>query len=266
LLPWLSMPFRHIIKPGSFGRLAEPPINNKRVKDFMVKIMGHRGASASEPENTLRSFRRALRAGVAAVELDVHLTREGRLAVIHDATLERTTNGRGRVRDFSLAELKQLDAGRREAIPSLEEAFDLVKGRARLLVELKEPEAAPALLAFFREQEAFEAAEVISFWHPALKALKAAEPRLTTGALLVGCPADPVGLARAAAADALVLQYAYVTADLVAAAHGHGLKVYIWNIDDPKALAPYLALNPDLIGSNRPEVLIEYLQNLGEGL
>jgi glycerophosphoryl diester phosphodiesterase len=228
--------------------------------------MGHRGAAASEPENTLRSFRRALEVGVAAVELDVHLTREGELAVIHDATLERTTNGRGRVRDFSLAELKKLDAGKEEAIPSLAEALDLVKGRARLLVELKEPEAAPALLDFFRDQQAFGAAEVISFWHPALKALKAAEPRLKVGALMVGCPADPVGLARAAGADALVLQYVYVTAELVAAAHGHGLQVYIWNIDDPEALAPYLALKPDLIGSNRPEVLIEYLSNLGGGL
>src|SRR4030042_4999738 len=106
----------------------------------MAKIMGHRGASFYEPENTLRSFRRALQMGVAAVELDVHRTRDGRLAVIHDATLERTTNGRGRVRDFTLAELQQLDAGQGERIPSLEEALDLVRGRALLLVELKDAE------------------------------------------------------------------------------------------------------------------------------
>jgi glycerophosphoryl diester phosphodiesterase len=231
----------------------------------MAKIMGHRGASFYEPENTLRSFRRALQMGVAAVELDVHLTRDGRLAVIHDATLERTTNGRGRVQDFTLAELQRLDAGQGEPIPSLEEALDLVRDQAHLLVELKEPEAAAALLTFFRQRQAFGAADVISFWHPALKAMKEAEPRLRTGALLVGCPADPVGLARAARADALVLQYAYVTADLVAAAQAHGLKVYIWNIDNVETAKPYLAMNPDLIGSNRPDVLIEYMRKVSKG-
>ncbi len=226
----------------------------------MIKIMGHRGAPFYEPENTLRSFRRALEMGAAAVELDVHLTKDGRLAVIHDATLGRTTNGRGRVRDFTLAELKKLDAGLGERIPSLEEALELVRGRARLLVELKEPEAGPVLRRFFQERQACGDAEVISFWHPALKAMKEAEPGLRTGALLVGCPADPVGLARAARAEALVLQYAYVTADLTAAAHHHGLQVYIWNIDSVEAVEPYLSMNPDLIGSNRPDILVEYVR------
>jgi glycerophosphoryl diester phosphodiesterase len=228
----------------------------------MAKIMGHRGAPADEPENTLRSFSRALAVGVAAVELDVQLTKDGRLAVIHDETLDRTTNGRGPVRDFTLAELKKLDAGQGEPVPSLEEVFDLVQGKAHLVVELKQPEAAGALLDFFQKRRAFEFATIISFWHPAVKALKQTEPRLNTGVLLVGCPVDPVGLARAADADALILQYAYVTPELVTAAHNHGLLVYVWNIDDTKTLKPYLTMNLDGIGSNRPGVLIEYLQEL----
>ncbi len=231
----------------------------------MVKIMGHRGAPAQEPENTLRSFRRALEMGVAAVELDVQLTRDGRLAVIHDETLSRTTNGRGPVRDFSLAELQKLDAGLGEQIPSLEEVFELVMGRAYLTVELKQPEAAPALLRFFQERQAFASAQVISFWHPALKLLKEQEPRLFTGVLMVGCPADPAGLARAAGAGALILHYAYVTPDLVKTAHDHGLLVYVWNIDDPETLKPYLSMNLDGIGSNRPDVLLESMKNLGAG-
>jgi glycerophosphoryl diester phosphodiesterase len=231
----------------------------------MAKIMGHRGAPADEPENTLRSFRRALAVGVAAVELDVQLTRDGRLAVIHDETLDRTTNGKGRVHDFTLAELKRLDAGRGEPIPSLEEVLDLVQGKAHLVVELKQPEAAPALLRFFQDRHAFASATVISFWHPAVKALKEAEPRLNTGVLMVGCPADPLGLAHAANADALVLHYAYVTPELVAAAQNHGLLVYVWNIDDANTLTPYLAMNLDGIGSNRPAVLIEYLKARREG-
>jgi glycerophosphoryl diester phosphodiesterase len=224
--------------------------------------MGHRGAPVEEPENTLRSFRRALELGVAAVELDVQLTRDGRLAVIHDETLDRTTNGRGPVKDFTLAELKKLDAGKGESIPALEEVLELVRGRAHLVVELKQPDAAQALLEFFRKHQAFDSAHVISFWHPVLKAMKEAEPRLATGVLLVGCPADPAGLARAARADALILQFAYVTRELVAAAHRDRLQVYVWNIDSIEILKPYLGLDLDGIGSNRPEVLIKYLNEL----
>jgi glycerophosphoryl diester phosphodiesterase len=225
----------------------------------MVKIMGHRGAPAAEPENTLRSFRRALAMGVAAVELDVQLTKDGRLAVIHDETLDRTTNGRGLVKDLTLAELHRLDAGQGEPVPSLEEVFDLVKGKAHLLVELKQPEAALALLRFFQEHQAFEFATIISFWHPAVKALKEQEPRLKTGVLMVGCPADPVGLARAARADALVLNYRYVNRELADAAHRQEIKVIVWNIDDPEILKPYLAMNLDAIGTNRPQEIINYL-------
>ena len=95
-----------------------------------------------------------------------------------------------------------------------------------------------------------------------MKALKEQEPRLRTGILLVGCPADPVGLARAALAEALVLHYGYVTPDLVKAAHAAGLLVYIWNIDDVETLKLYLALNLDGIGSNRPDVLVNYVRSL----
>jgi glycerophosphoryl diester phosphodiesterase len=229
----------------------------------MQKIMGHRGAPVDEPENTLRSFARALAVGVVAVELDVQLTKDGRLAVIHDETLDRTTNGRGPVQDFTLAEIKRLDAGRGEPVPCLEEVFDLVQGKANLFVELKQPEAAGALLDFFQERRAFESASIISFWHPAVKALKEAEPRLNTGVLMVGCPADPVGLARAARANTLALNHRYVNRELVDAAHQQEIGVIVWNIDDPEILKPYLAMNLDAICTNRPQEIINYLTNRG---
>jgi glycerophosphoryl diester phosphodiesterase len=229
----------------------------------MAIIIGHRGAPVDEPENTLGSFRRALAVGVAAVELDIQLTKDGRLIVIHDETLDRTTNGRGPVRDFTLAELKRLDAGRGEPVPTLEEVFDLVQGQAHLMVELKQPEAAGALLDFFQAHRTFEAATIISFWHPAVKALKDAEPRLDTGVLMVGCPADPLGLARAARADTLALNFRYVNRELVDAAHQQDIKVMVWNIDDPETLEPYLAMNLDAICTNRPGEIIDYLSHRG---
>lgn len=233
----------------------------------MTYIIGHRGAAASEPENTLRAFRYALDAGAAAVEMDVQMTKDGRLAVIHDETVDRTTNGRGRVQDFTLAELQRLDAGLGEHIPALEEVVELVRGRGQLLVELKQSEAASPLLRLCREHRLFEDVRAISFWHPAIKTLKEQEPRLRTGALMVGCPADPGGLARAALTDTLVLNYRYVNRELADAAHRQGLKISVWNIDDPELLAPYLALNLEAICTNRPGEMINYLQRgrLGGG-
>jgi len=225
-------------------------------------IMGHRGAPAYEPENTLRSIRTALAMGVSAVEVDVQLTKDDKLAVIHDSTVDRTTNGAGAVRDFTLADLKRLDAGKGEAIPSLDEVVEEVAGKAHLIIEVKHPEAAPALLQFFQTRDIYDQVHVISFWHPVVRALKEKEARLRTGILMVGCPADPVGLARAALAEALVLHYAYVTPELANAARAAGLQVYIWNIDDVETVRPYLAMNLDGIGSNRPDVLVEYIRNL----
>ncbi len=230
-----------------------------------MHIMGHRGAAAYEPENTLRSIRTALAMGVTAVEVDVQLTKDDELAVIHDSTVDRTTNGKGAVRDFTLAELQRLDAGKGEAVPALAQVVEEVSGRAHLIVEVKHPEAAPAVLQFFQAREIFGETHVISFWHPVVMALKAKEPRLHTGVLFVGCPADPVGLARAALAEALVLHYAYVTPELVNAAHADGIQVYIWNIDDVDTLKPYLDMNLDGIGSNRPDVLVEYVRSLEQG-
>ena len=227
-----------------------------------MHIMGHRGAPAYEPENTLRSIRKALAMGVDAVEIDVQLTKDGELAVIHDGTVDRTTNGKGAVQDFTLAELKGLDAGKGEAIPSLAEMAAAVAGKAHLVIELKEPGTAPALLHFIQTRGIFQETHVISFWHQAVKAMKEKEPRLQTGVLMVGSPADPVGLARAARADALVLHYAYVTPDLVQAAHTAGLLVYVWNIDDVETVKPYLAMHLDGIGSNRPDILVEYIKGL----
>lgn len=225
--------------------------------------MGHRGAPAYEPENTLRSIRAALAMGVRAVEVDVQLTKDGELAVIHDPTVDRTTNGSGPVRHFTLAELQKLDAGKGEPVPSLDQVADEVLGKAHLVIEVKHPEAAGAVQRFFRRRPVFGEAHVISFWHPLVRELREQEPRLRTGVLFVGCPVDPVALARAALAEALVLHYAYVTPELVEAAHQAGLLVFVWNIDDVDTLQPYLTMGLDGIGSNRPDVLINYLKNLG---
>src|SRR5690242_11883524 len=98
----------------------------KRVKPVVMQIIGHRGASGYEPENTLASFKEALALGVDMIELDVYVIKTGELVVMHDSTVNRTTNGTGRVEALSLKELRQLDAGAGEKVPLLSEVLDLV--------------------------------------------------------------------------------------------------------------------------------------------
>ena len=100
-------------------------------------IIGHRGAMGYEPENTLRSFQKALDLGVDMIEFDVHLCKSGELVVFHDEKVNRTTNGQGYIAQKSLEKLKELDAGQGEKIPTLEEVLDLVKGKAKVNIELK---------------------------------------------------------------------------------------------------------------------------------
>ena len=101
-------------------------------------IIGHRGAAGLAPENTLKAFRIGCENGADLVECDIHLNKDKELVVIHDNTLERTTNGKGWVRDFTLKELQSFDAGQGEKISTLTEVFDLVSSyKKKLVIEIK---------------------------------------------------------------------------------------------------------------------------------
>lgn len=102
-----------------------------------IYVAAHRGFCAKFPENTMLAFREAVKLGVDQIETDVRITRDGELVLIHDATLERTTNGSGKVCDYTLAELKLLDAGRGEQIPTLRELFELVKDHPAMTLDLE---------------------------------------------------------------------------------------------------------------------------------
>ncbi len=117
----------------------------------MLKI-GHRGARAYEPENTLRSFTKAIELGVDAVELDARRTREGEVVVIHDAKVDKTTNGKGLVSDLTLNEIKQLVTDKGERIPTLEEALDLLDKKVKIVIELKETGLEKKVLGLVHEK------------------------------------------------------------------------------------------------------------------
>lgn len=167
----------------------------------MTIIVAHRGASAQVPENTMESFRRGVELGADAIELDVHLTADGQLAVIHDDTLDRTTDGSGSVAARSMDELEDLDAGYRFTdaagafpfrgrgltIPTLPEVLAWLPDGIGLVVEIKARGAADAVVETLRGTAVREAGavSVISFDEAAIDRVHELDPEIATGYLLV---------------------------------------------------------------------------------
>jgi glycerophosphoryl diester phosphodiesterase len=198
--------------------------------------IAHRGASGQEPENTLRAFALALDQGATWLELDVHLVHDN-LLVIHDDTVDRTTNGSGLLTDLTLGDLRALDAGRGERIPYLEEVMDLAAGRARLNIELKGPGTAAPTVAVVQEKVAagrWQPNQVVlsSFDWDALEMVRRLEPAIPV-APLVGkaAGAEVLEVADRLGAEALHVSRWSARAKLVAAAHDRGLQIRVFTLN-----------------------------------
>jgi glycerophosphoryl diester phosphodiesterase len=228
----------------------------------MVNVTGHRGAAGLEPENTLRSFQRALDLGVDAIELDVHLTKDQHLVVIHDATVDRTTDGSGEVSDLTLHKIQQLDAGLGEHVPTLQEVINLVAKSAILQIELKGLGVEHKVAQTISNNRLINHVTVTSFRHNMVKTIKALNPQISTGVLFLGLPVDAPRLAHNAHADAVHPHVNYLDAQLVENCHSEGLSVRVWNTDNPSQMQEMIALDVDAIGSNRPDILLQLLNRL----
>jgi glycerophosphoryl diester phosphodiesterase len=223
-----------------------------------VLKIAHRGASGRFPENTLRAFEAAIEAGAEMCELDVRLTRDGALVVIHDDTVDRTTNGTGEVRAMTLQKLKRLEAGSKfgvqfanERIPTLEEVLALVGGRCGLNIEIKAPGVESKLCALIRTRAA--AMLVSCFDWQALVRVRSLAPEIPVGLLASRWPARLLGAASEMKAEAINPRFDMVTEELCAAAHKRGIRVYAWTVDAPDAMRKLIAYGVDGIVTNYPE-------------
>ena len=219
-------------------------------------LTGHRGAAKLEPENTLLSIQKAIDLGVDQIEIDVHLTRDQHLVVIHDATVDRTTDGRGAIADFTLAEVKQLDAGKGERIPTLQEVIDLVRGKVILQIELKGPGTAAPVIQAIKQNSLKDGVLLTSFVHDRLREARQLNPNLRLGALWANPPPDACEQALDMGAEAIHIQHLNIDSQLVEKAHAHGLKIRAWNPDTVEEIQRVVDLGVDAIGSNRPDLLI----------
>jgi len=230
----------------------------------------HRGARGHAPENTLLAFALAFDLGADGIECDAQLSADGRLVIIHDGTVNRTTNGRGAVRDLSLAELRQLDAGRGQRIPTLEETLALVHARGGLLnLELKAEsddealavaEAVAAQLAATPEDDPLRQRLIVSsFSLPAVEDIKRRLPWLRVGALYgTRSWTGPAMIERALAlgAEAIHPYPRILTVETVRAAHAAGLRVNVWTANRWATIRQLIAWEMDGMFSDYPERVI----------
>jgi glycerophosphoryl diester phosphodiesterase len=221
-----------------------------------VIVTGHRGAMGSEPENTLRSFRRAVREGCDEIELDLRVTADGRLVVLHDATVDRTTNGSGAVADMTLDEIRALDAGRGEQVPTWAEAVAAVD--VRLQAEVKAEAAVPLLVESLRADPGLARRTLVTSFHAQiLLDVRRELPGVETGLILGRPPAIAEIVARTAAAEAgtALCGIAGLTVDGVVGLHERGLGVTAWPVPDEQVLATAVELAVDGFTTDHPDRL-----------
>jgi glycerophosphoryl diester phosphodiesterase len=232
--------------------------------------IGHRGASAAAPQNTLAAFRRALELGADGVELDVHLSADGMPVVMHNFDVDETTDGTGQVADKTLAELKELDAGSKfapqfagERIPTLAEVFEALEGKLLVNVELKDisPKGVglEAAVAEVVRQCGMESKVLFSSFNPfALRRTQSLAPEIPSG--LLYAHGLPIYLRRAWFApftphEARHPHAEMTDARLVKWCHARKLRVNVWTVNEPDEMKRLISLGVDGIITDVPDVL-----------
>jgi glycerophosphoryl diester phosphodiesterase len=215
-----------------------------------MEIIAHRGASYLEPENTLRSVKRAIALGADWVEVDVRQSRDGQLVIMHDPQLERTTNGKGLLKDKTLSQLKKLDAGKGEEIPTLTEVIDTVKGRVGLVIEIKVLKIEEQVVDLLHHKGR-DKVIITSFYHALSPLIKKLDDQIATGIIFRCHPLKTRNLARDAEADVIFPHLDHISRDMVEEVQEAGIRVYPWLVDEEPQLKRMKSWKVDGVVTNR---------------
>ena len=223
-------------------------------------IFGHRGAPGypRRAENTIASFKKALQYGATGLELDVRLAGDGRLVVIHDETVDRTTNGSGRVRDLTYEELRQFDAGYGEPIPLLTDVLDEFGAQCLLNIELKDPGIARDVKRLVLERQLEPHVIVSAFDWEELRPLI---PEVPIG-LLSSRLWNLVRRAQELGASAIHPRRNIVTKRLIGKARDAKLRVHVWTVNDEATMRHLINLGVDGIITDAPSLLLRVAREL----
>ena len=229
-------------------------------------IFGHRGARGYAPENTMASFQTALDMGVDGIELDVQMTKDGRVIVCHDHSIDRTSNGTGWIIEHTRDELRELDFGSwfstkftGEKIPTLREVLQWAAS-TRLIVNI-EIKNGPVIYenieekvcALIRECRMADRVIVSSFYHPSLVRMKQLDPMLKTGLLYASRPTDPWMQLRVSDSDYLHPMWHYLDEGWVSVTRPHGACIYTWTVNEMREWEHIKHLDVDGIMTDYPD-------------
>ncbi|MEE2753953.1 MAG: glycerophosphodiester phosphodiesterase family protein [Candidatus Latescibacterota bacterium] len=269
-------------KPGRRRRIKRTAFLRLRRQDGTsllppLQRIAHRGASGQglAPENTLASFEKAIEVGVDAVEIDVHLTADNRVVVIHDKAVDRTTDGSGLVDRMTLDEIRELSAGSwydkqfaSERIHTLEETLDLIGWRALLLIEAKTEEVVGKAVSIIRAQRAQSRVVMQSFLGPAVRTINRLDRRIPTAFLMTGGEAvlrRKTGVVKRVlklGANALALKYTGATPDLVNMFLGRAMGIWVWTVDDEEDMRVMIEMGVGGIITNYPDRLNKVISEM----
>lgn len=233
-------------------------------------VIAHRGASAYQPENTLAAFALAIEQGAQMIELDLHLSRDNQVVVIHDETLDHTTNLTGRVDQMTLAEIKQADAGNGERVPTLDETLDLTIGKLRLYLEIKDAKAAAETLRIIRARRCQDDVMLASFDIELIRRLGEEVRDIELGVILGNETLNPIVRWREAFPwialrrinyQVLCMQVELCYGYLARQTKASGKRLYVWTADEDAQFAKMIERDVDGIVTNKPDRLIEFLKH-----
>lgn len=227
-----------------------------------VLVVGHRGASGYAPENTMASFKLAHEMGADMVELDVYVSVDGTLVVMHDDTVDRTTDGTGRIEDMTLEQIQKLDAGAKfdekfkgERVPTLEEVLSWAADKIEVNIEIKGAGCEPGVVELVRKYKMTDKVLVSSFHHEYLVKIKELAPEIKTGALIDDIK-DINAIVDECHPDAINPRYTQLGKKQVREAHDLGLKVNVYTVNDAVTMRMMISTGVDSIITNYPDVLI----------
>jgi glycerophosphoryl diester phosphodiesterase len=218
-----------------------------------VSRIGHRGAAGHAPENTLAAVRKGIELGVDFVEIDVRRTTDGALVVVHDATVNRTTSGKGQVAALTLRGLSALDAGKGQRIPTVEEVLEVAVGRTGLMLEIKVTGIAHLTVQAVRKAQFQGPVLYASFLHQELTQVRAIAPEATLMVLLDRLPRSPVAYAAQYRPDYVGLRHDRASRDLVDAFHRANVLVWVYTANTLKDIQRAISIGVDGVISDFPD-------------
>ncbi len=225
--------------------------------------VGHRGAAAVLPENTVKGFEYAIDLGCDYTECDVHLTRDNRLIVMHDTTVDRTTNGSGAIRDMTFDQIRALDAGEGLQVPTFVEVLNTTSTRIRLLCELKGEGVVEAAVAAVTQLGLQRQVVFTSFSMDRIARVKQIDDTLEIGAILPNPSDDDIPMAHDLGATAIGVHYTNMSIRRIKQAVDLGMHIRAWNPDTLDEMKAMIALGVSGVSTNRPDILVEHLRSEG---